>query len=111
MGPPGWWTWRWASWSAGHLRFGDCGNRYFEARDADRQLRPLARRRVRREPLQPLLVHSAEVILIREDDGRAHDLVERASSLLQNRGDVRHALSRLLLDRRRGDGARGRIVR
>ena len=52
------------------LRLGNRRDRHLEAGDPHRQLRALTRRRVGREPAQPLFVQAGEVVLVGEDDGR-----------------------------------------
>ena len=87
---------RWPAWPLVTPR--DRRDRHLEAWDPRGKLRALACRRIRREPAQPLLVHAAEVVLVREHDRGTDDLVQRAAGLLEDRGDVLQALACLFLD-------------
>ena len=69
----------------------------------------LPRRRIGREPASRLLVHPGEVLRVAEDEGRAHDLLDRAPRGAKDGIAVAKDLPGLLLDGRTDDGPGGGI--
>ena len=67
--------------------------------------------RIGREPASPLLVHPGEVLRVAEDEGRAHDLVDRAPRSAKDGVAVAEDLPGLLLDGGTDDGPGGGIER
>ena len=59
----------------------------------------MPRRRIRRKPLYPFLIHSGEVAFLKKDHSGTHDAVERAACGLEDSGHILQALPSLLLDR------------
>jgi hypothetical protein len=51
------------------------------------------------KPLEPFFVHSGEIRFLENDDGGAHDPIERRTCSFKDSADVPQALSGLLLDR------------
>ena len=86
-------------------------DRYSHARDSNRQLRALPRRRVCRKPLNPLFIHSGEVCFLKKDDRGTHDPFERSACGFQDGRHVLQTLSGLLLDRIPNNPPRQWIVR
>jgi hypothetical protein len=87
------------------LRIADCGlclgdyrNGHFHSFGTDRELGPLAGRRIHCEPFDPFLVHAGEIRFLREYECCADNFGQRAAGGFENGGYVPEALRRLFLN-------------